>query len=428
MLNKEPRAATVICATETATLLSLDSHSFSLLLGDAFAALIRNSSDNYLGGAGDAPETHTHSKPVSILTQTQLIDRMLEEQGLNNQEAPNVLRSNLQCIGALGYGAFGVVTLEKDLRTNKLYAMKALSKGYIKCENLKDHVLNEKKTMQMLSSLFCVHLHQTYRDAQYVYFLLDPVLGGELYDIYCKYTHFFGAGDHAKFYAVCASLGLQHLHDRKIIYRDLKLENVLLTSEGYALITDMGLAKVVIGKTYTVCGTADYFAPETLRQAGHNRAVDWWALGVMIFVMMAGRSPFDAENVMQIYRNIVKGFKKEHFPETFAADLVDLIKSLCNKKPECRLPMASGGAANLETHSWFQSLPFATIERRARRAPFVPPLPNYEAMADKLRAGHPPEVEFVHNDELTDHGWDDEFDRGISGCRRSVSSVDGLSA
>jgi len=246
-----------------------------------------------------------------------------------------------------------------------------------------------------------------------VYFLLEAALGGELYEIYDAHSEFFGSVEHARFYSVCCALGLEHLHSRKIIYRDLKLENVILYTDGYALITDMGLAKVVIGKTYTVCGTADYFAPETLRQVGHNRAVDWWAWGVQIFIMMAGRSPFDAENAMQIYRNIVKGFRKVSFPESFGEDLIDLIRGVCKKKPEERLPMAPGGIeANLETHAWFQQpqkMSFSAIEKRAYPVPFTPDPPDWERMERKMEAGCPPEVEFVKNCEETDNGWDDDF-------------------
>merc|ERR1719454_2331940 len=183
---------------------------------------------------------------------------------------------------------------------------------------------------------FIVKLCSTYRDATNVYLLLEPCFGGELFDVYNEHLC-FGSERHAKFYSACVTLGLEHMHDRKIIYRDLKLENCLLTTSGYMKLTDMGLAKVVIGKTYTVCGTADYFAPETLKQVGHNRAVDWWALGVMVFIMMSGRSPFDAEDAMQIYKNVVKGFKKETFPSDFSDELITFIKGLCRKKPEERI-------------------------------------------------------------------------------------------
>merc|ERR1712039_900783 len=159
---------------------------------------------------------------------------------------------------------------------------------------------------------------------------------------------------------------------------------------------------VVIGKTYTVCGTADYFAPETLKQVGHNRAVDWWALGVLLFSMMAGRSPFDADDVMQIYRNIVRGFKKETFPEAFGQDLIDLIKGLCRKKPEERIPMGPGGVENLLEHPWFQALPFSAVEKRTWRAPWQPPEVDIDAMYDRSAVtGVPTDDEFtlrVHSD------------------------------
>merc|ERR1719487_1454986 len=133
----------------------------------------------------------------------------------------------------------------------------------------------------------------------------------------------------ATFFSACICAGLDHIHSKRVIYRDLKMENVLIDDIGYGKLTDMGIAKLVLGKTYTVCGTADYFAPETLKQTGHNRAVDWWAIGVLMFIFMAGRSPFDSDEVMQIYKNIVKGFSKVTFPAEFPSDLTDVIKSVC---------------------------------------------------------------------------------------------------
>merc|ERR1719188_2478223 len=140
--------------------------------------------------------------------------------------------------------------------------------------------------------------------------------------------------DVAKFFFGCVTMGLQHMHMHRVVYRDLKLENCLLDDRGYLKLTDMGIAKVVVGKTYTVCGTVDYFAPETLRQLGTNRAADWWACGVLLFIMIAGRSPFDAPEVPQIYKNIIKGMNKVEFPRNCCPDLKDVILGLCRKKPE----------------------------------------------------------------------------------------------
>jgi len=391
LLSKEPQAASVTVTSATAMLLALDSASFHLILGDAMTAAA-------------PPEERRRSRRSST---ADLIGRLLRD--MPGAEMPKVPWDSLEELGVLGTGSFGHVTLRRDRSNGKLYALKALSKGYIKSKNIEQHVINERKTMEMLGSEFLVRLYCTYRCEQYVYFLCEPALGGELYEVYMQNEQMFGSADHAKFYAVCAILGLQHLHERRIIYRDLKLENALLYSNGYACLTDLGLAKVVIGKTYTVCGTADYLAPEILRQTGHNRAVDWWALGVMLFIMMAGRSPFDAEDVMHIYRNIVKGFKREIFPEGFGQDLIELIQGLCRKKPERRLPMGPGDAGNIQAHPWFQDYPWDAVSTRTLQAPYLPPEPDFDGIREGSKKALGSLAEFVVNDPETDNGWDADF-------------------
>jgi len=401
LLTKEPRAATVVCASDTATLLSLDSQSFSLLIGDHMEEM-----QEELYSSETSKPSHT---PRSSHHHLCLEDKLAVGRRRSALSSKIPLDS-LEPIGALGYGSFGSVTLRRDKRTQKLYALKALSKGYIKEKKLVEHVVSEKKTLELLDSEFVVLSHASYRDAQYVYFLLEPALGGELFELYDQNPRIFGSDTHARFYTVCAAIGLDHLHSKKIVYRDLKLENCLLGGDGYAIITDLGLAKVVIGRTFTVCGTADYFAPETLRQTGHNRAVDWWALGIMLFIMMAGRSPFDADDIMQIYKNIVKGFKHYTFPPEFSPELTNLVKAMCRKIPEERLPMGPGGMQNLEEHEWFEDIPFEKYEKHMVTPPFQPGPPDFGKYAQKLEAGVPPEVEFVENDPRTDDGWDDCFD------------------
>jgi len=233
-----------------------------------------------------------------------------------------------------------------------------------------------------LDSDFIVRLYRTFQDGNHVFFVVEPVLGGELFDVYTEKS-FWGKLPLAKFYIACVTLALQHMHIRRIIYRDLKLENCLLDMNGYLKLTDMGIAKMVIGKTYTVCGTADYFAPETLRQTGHNRAADWWACAVLLFIMCAGRSPFDAPDVTHIYKNIVKGFSKVQFPKTFPSDLTDVIKSLGRKKPEERVTMQKGGVENLKCMPFFSSFDWVALEQRTIPAPFIPPEMDEQKIADK---------------------------------------------
>mmetsp|Transcript_88821 Transcript_88821/g.251810 ORF Transcript_88821/g.251810 Transcript_88821/m.251810 type:complete len:196 (+) Transcript_88821:3-590(+) len=195
------------------------------------------------------------------------------------------------------------------------------------------------------------------------------------------------------------------MHSKKVIFRDLKMENVLINGNGYPLLTDMGLAKVVIGKTYTVCGTPDYIAPETLRRTGYGRGVDWWALGVLLFIMMSGRAPFDAKTSAEVYRNVVKGFKKDfNFPGSFSDDLVDVVKGLCRKKPEERLPVGPRGLAHLTEAPWFEAFNWAAMRKGSMSPPWVPPELSVEDLV-RRHVEAPPVVEYV--DDGTN--WDDDF-------------------
>jgi len=309
--------------------------------------------------------------------------------GENEEEPESVSETHdlrrMQRLGVLGEGSFGTVLLMEDTVTKTNYALKALLKSRIKTENLGLSVQSERTVMMLVNdSDFIVRLFTCYQDSGNIFFVLEPVFGGELFDVYNEHD-MFGSIAHAKFYIACVALGLQHMHQKRVIFRDLKLENCLLDAKGFLKLTDMGIAKVVIGKTYTVCGTADYFAPETLRQAGHNRAVDWWAAGVLLFIMCAGRSPFDAPEVTQIYKNIMKGFSKVKFPDTFPSDLTDVIKSLCRKKPEERLTMQKGGVDNLKVMPFFSGLSWEklAVHDASITVPFLPPPVDLDSLMKK---------------------------------------------
>lgn len=294
------------------------------------------------------------------------------------------LFQRLEKIGYLGEGSFGMVMLMKQIDGSKMYALKGISKEHIRRENLGAMITNERSVMMLLDSDWVVRLWSTYQDPAYVYFMMEPALGGELFDVYNE-NDLFGKMGHARFYIGCVIQGLQYMHFKRVIYRDLKLENCLLDEMGYCKLTDFGIAKVVVGKTYTVCGTADYFAPETLKQVGHNRAADWWACGVLLFIMAAGRSPFDAPEVTQIYKNIIKGFSKVKFPSNFASDLTDVIKSLCRKKPEERVTMQKGGVDYLKEMPWFSVPDFnwEELENFVLTAPLKPKIPTLDDFGKK---------------------------------------------
>merc|ERR1711966_167730 len=189
----------------------------------------------------------------------------------------------------------------------------------------------------MCDSDFVVRLHATFKDDQHLYLLLEPALGGELYATYHKYR-FHGDVKKAKYYSGTVVYCFDHLHERNILYRDLKPENLLLDDRGNCKITDMGLAKVVVGKTFTTCGTPDYFAPELIASKGHTHAVDWWTLGILNFELLGGHPPFESASPMQIYQKVTKGINKVSFPKPCKGTVETLIKGNCNADPAARLP------------------------------------------------------------------------------------------
>lgn len=312
---------------------------------------------------------------------------MTKMQGLNllaakkAQEARPAL-DRCEVVGALGEGSYGLVLLLRDKTSKCEYALKAISKDQIAKEGSEEGVANERRLMDLFTSDFIVKLHKSYEDPEFIYLMLDSIFGGELFDVYSD-QDLWGKIEHARFYIANVTVGLSHLHEKRVVWRDLKLENCLVDSLGYLKLTDLGIAKMVIGKTYTVCGTVDYFAPETLRQLGTNRAADWWAAGVLLFIMIAGRSPFDAPEVPQIYKNIIKGMAKVEFPRNCNPEVKDVIISLCKKKPEDRVTMQKGGVTNLKNMPFFEELNWDDLLHRRAKAPWVPSAPDYEKISKK---------------------------------------------
>jgi len=313
---------------------------------------------------------------------------------------PGVRR--MERIGSLGEGQFGSVLLLQDKLTGSRYALKAMSKLTIVAEGIRQSVQNERSVMMLLESDFVVRLFQTYHDGSNVYFMMEPAMGGDLFDIYNN-RDLFGDVDLARFYIACVALGLQHMHTHCVMYRDLKLENCLVDERGYLKLSDLGIAKVLIGKTYTVCGTADYFAPEMLKQVGHDCAVDWWACGVLLFILATGKSPFDADELAEILRNIVRGISKVEIPESMPRDIVEVVKALCRKKPQERVTLKADGHIGLKAMLFFNGFDWAGLERRDMAAAFVPPPADLDRIAERRLER---DVDF-HTSHLEE--WDGRF-------------------
>eukprot|EP00930_Biecheleria_cincta_P098601 TRINITY_DN9025_c0_g1_i1.p1 TRINITY_DN9025_c0_g1~~TRINITY_DN9025_c0_g1_i1.p1 ORF type:complete len:870 (+),score=190.08 TRINITY_DN9025_c0_g1_i1:66-2675(+) len=317
----------------------------------------------------------------------------------------------LKRIGLLGCGGFGKVTLEKCEMTGNVFAVKALSKGHIVQQKQENSVLNEATILRMTNSPFLVRVAATFNESQHLYFLLEAASGGELFTIYQR-NSFHGKDQYARFYVACVLRAFQHLHQRNIVYRDLKPENLLLDANGYCKVTDFGLAKFVIGHTYTTCGTPDYFAPEMVLGLGHSLAVDWWTFGVLLYELTQGDTPFCDDDVMEIYRKVKQGLQAVTFPDN-GGHWVALVKSLLVREPSERLAMRPPGmSTNVEQHPYFSdpqvAWNWAALDARTMTPPYVPTvksetdLGNFEASEEDA----PPEIPY--RDPGT--GWDAQFE------------------
>ncbi len=282
--------------------------------------------------------------------------------------AMNVKLEDLNITHTLGCGAFGRVKLCKDSGDN-FYALKCQAKAVIVESGLEEHVLNEMRVMRKVDHPLIAKLYVALQDDKYIYFLLELLQGGELF------THLRSKGklaeQSARFYAASVVYAFATLHAKKIAYRDLKPENLVMDTNGYTKLVDFGLAKQLIsGKTWTLCGTPDYLAPEIILNEGHDLAVDYWALGVLIFEMVVGAPPFYAEEPMDVYEKILGG--NPAMPSFFTRNLSDLIKKLLRQQQGKRLGNTRGGTAAVIKHKWFSSFDWAGLETNEMKAPYKP--------------------------------------------------------
>ncbi|KAK7702233.1 cytochrome c oxidase subunit 1 [Diaporthe eres] len=243
-----------------------------------------------------------------------------------------------------------------------------------------DHVRHERAILGEVSGHpFITNLLASFSDRESLYLLLDYVPGGELFSYLRKFRRF--DEKMARFYAAEIVLVLEYLHEQQggVAYRDLKPENLLLDEEGHIKLVDFGFAKRLGGRdgaseTYTLCGTPEYLAPEVIHNKGHTTAVDWWALGILIYEFLTGYPPFWHQNPIEIYKQIVE--KPVIFPQEppISHEAQDIIRSFCNADRSRRLGNVSGGAKRVKEHPFFRGVNWDDVFNRRHRGPIIPPI------------------------------------------------------
>eukprot|EP00418_Pyrodinium_bahamense_P078608 CAMPEP_0179068350 /NCGR_PEP_ID=MMETSP0796-20121207/29957_1 /TAXON_ID=73915 /ORGANISM="Pyrodinium bahamense, Strain pbaha01" /LENGTH=432 /DNA_ID=CAMNT_0020765403 /DNA_START=93 /DNA_END=1391 /DNA_ORIENTATION=- len=290
----------------------------------------------------------------------------------------------LEVVSLLGEGGFGAVFLVRSCEGEE-FALKRISKGFAMQAKVTKQICLERDVLSMVDSAFIVQLYQTFKDEQYVYILMEVANGGHLYQLMASWQAQFGTvmPSAAIFYVASLTYALEHLHERNIAYRDLKLENVLLDSVGYVKLCDMGFAKFIFGKSHTLCGTPEYMAPEMIDTPhAHDRNVDWWALGVMTFELLTGQIPWDSAGidgdddpislVLHIRESHDRGVPDVLIPPPHQAAR-GFVNRLCSVNVRRRLGSYKSGT-EVRQDNWFRSkkFDFEALLNRTLPAPCPP--------------------------------------------------------
>jgi len=279
-----------------------------------------------------------------------------------------VTLNDFQIIKLLGKGAFGKVLLVYNEELKKYFAMKTLRKDYIKKNQQTKHTKEERKILEKIDYPFISKLYYAFQNEKKLFMITEYMPGGEMFYHLHMNDHF--NENKARFYIAEIVLAIDHLHKNNILYRDLKPENILLDELGHIKLTDFGLSKIMNNiekdRTYTVCGTPIYVAPEVLTGQGYNKLVDWWSVGVLLYEFLAGYSPYrEARTKIDI-----KIYKKNLEQDPLISDTAfDLIKKFCTFDVSKRI---GKNFEDIKNHAFFKDIDWVKLEKKEITPPYKP--------------------------------------------------------
>uniref|UniRef100_G3N6T3 Protein kinase C n=1 Tax=Gasterosteus aculeatus aculeatus TaxID=481459 RepID=G3N6T3_GASAC len=292
----------------------------------------------------------------------------------------------------LGKGSFGKVLLAELKGRGEYFAVKALKKDVVLMDDDVECTMVEKRVLALAwENPFLTHLYSTFHTKEHLFFVMEYLNGGDLM------FHIQEKGrfelNRTTFYSAEIICGLQFLHTKGIIYRDLKLDNVMLDHEGHIKIADFGMCKENVfgeNRATTFCGTPDYIAPEILLGQKYSFSVDWWSFGVLLYEMLIGQSPFHGDDEDELFESI--RMDTPHYPRWINKEAEDLLERLFERDPTRRL----GIVGNIRSHPLFNNINWQALERREIEPPFKPKVkaPNdcsnfdREFLSEKPRLSH----------------------------------------
>uniref|UniRef100_A0A673GSI4 Protein kinase C n=1 Tax=Sinocyclocheilus rhinocerous TaxID=307959 RepID=A0A673GSI4_9TELE len=318
------------------------------------------------------------------LTKRNSMSRTLSVRGDRGQSKKEPSRklgiSNFTLLQVLGKGSFGKVMLVRLNGSDQVFAVKVLKKDIILQDDDVECTMTEKRVLSFASTHpYLTQVYCCFQTLERLFFVMEFVNGGDLMFHIQKSRKF--EENRARFYTAEITSALIFLHSKGIIYRDLKLDNVLLDKDGHCKLADFGMCKegmfegVVTG---TFCGTPDYIAPEILQEMLYGSSVDWWALGVLLYEMLSGHAPFEAENEDDLFESILT--EEIIYVSWLSTNAVDILKGFLTKNPSRRLGCvaAEGGETAVTSHPFFTSIDWNKLNQRELEPPFKPRIKTAE--------------------------------------------------
>jgi serine/threonine protein kinase len=296
----------------------------------------------------------------------------------------------------------------------KAYALKVQVKYELANEGQLKAVIEERNILRDMNHPFISKLVMADQDEHFIYMLMDFIQGGELFSVIHEELDTPGLPeDQVRFYSLCLADALAYMHRSKIVYRDLKPENVMIDSTGYPMLIDFGFAKVVHDKTYTLCGTPGYLPPEVVMTRGHDISADHWSYGILVYEMLTGENPFyySGMDQMTLFRCIVQDDYEPIERDDVSYQAQDIIDKLLEKDPRQRLGSLARGEQDILEHKWFRGMKLDSMRKRKEKAPWIPDIQDpldssmfedWSHIEDKTDRTYPP---LSLDDELLLKNW-----------------------
>lgn len=347
--------------------------------------------DEFDEDGGDAPR-HTNYGNIDMspfrkeATEDHLkSDRKVFEKNLRELQVradgnykSKVTLGHLKLGRTLGEGNFGRVLVcepsgvTSPIQLENYMALKIQPKK-VMAKNQKEmgHIREEKNLGFAMDCPFLAKLIDYFQDTKSIYFLMELCNAGELWSIIQGSPKTRLQPKVAQFWAAQVAMAFEYMHNLDIMFRDLKPENLLVSWQGHMKLTDFGFAKRCIDRTYTMCGTPEYMAPEILQGRGYNHDVDWWAFGILCYEMNWGVPPFESNSQIELFKLIPQA--KPQFPSYFPKELVEMIKSFLRPNPADRFGSNKHrGMAIIKGLPYFKGLNWDAMREGKVKSPYKP--------------------------------------------------------